>query len=49
MDQKEIIFIIGELYIRNYLLNKQIESKEEENKDLRSIILSLQNNATIST
>lgn len=50
MDSKELLVVIGDLYLRNYTLSQEMEKAKKENDELRKIIISLQGtNGTVST
>lgn len=50
MDSKELLVVIGDLYLRNYNLIQELEKKKQEVEELRKIIISLQGtNGTVSS
>lgn len=50
MDTRELLVIIGDLYLRNYTLSQELEKIKKESEELRRIIISLQGtNGTVST
>ena len=42
MDQKEILYVVGELYLKTHLLMQELDKKNKELEELRTIIISLQ-------
>jgi hypothetical protein len=50
MEHKEVLAIIGDLYLKNYALAMEKEKVDKENEELKKMILVLNNkNGTISS
>ena len=49
MENKEVLAIIGDLYLKNYALIVEKEKVEKENEELKKMILVLNKNGTASS
>lgn len=50
MENKEVLAVIGELYLKNYALIIEKDKIEKENEELKKMVLMLnKNNGTISS
>lgn len=49
MENREVLAIIGELYLKNYALAMEKEKVDKENEELKKMVLLLNKNGTASS